>query len=369
LRRAAGLVVAGVLLGALARDIGPSRLNLSAAGYAALDGWTRDRVAEAVPPFSRSCARVSTRPDADLFDPVAHRSEFGRIAAWGPICREASRLPADNDAAAHRFFEAEFAPVVVADYDESEGLFTGYFEIELNGSRRRDPRFHTPLYRRPPDQALQTRYSRAEIENGALPPDLALVWVDDPIAAFFLAIEGSGKVHLGDGTTLRLGYDGQNGRGYVSIGRILVERGEIARDQLTMAALRAWMVRHPAAGQALRRQDPSYVFFREIRGPGPMGAEQVVLTPRRSLAVDPAYIPFGVPIWLEAVGRYPPHRGLHRLMIAQDAGGAIKGPVRGDVFWGTGAEPGKQAGEMNARGRYFMLLPRAIADRVVAQAN
>jgi membrane-bound lytic murein transglycosylase A len=129
-----------------------------------------------------------------------------------------------------------------------------------------------------------------------------------------------------------------------------------------MAAIRDWMVRHPAAGETLRRQDPSYVFFRELRKNGPLGAEQVVLTPGRSIAVDPVYIPFGVPIWLDAKERYRPDRARRRLMVAQDAGGAIKGPVRGDFFWGTGADAGKEAGEMDAIGRYFVLLPRAAVD-------
>jgi membrane-bound lytic murein transglycosylase A len=144
---------------------------------------------------------------------------------------------------------------------------------------------------------------------------------------------------------------------------LLVERGEIARGRLTAAAIRDWMVRRPAAADSLRRENPSYVFFRELHGDGPLGAEQVVLTARRSIAVDPSYIPFGVPIWLDAEERYRSDHGRHRLLVAQDAGGAIKGPVRGDVFWGTGAEAGREAGAMNARGRYFVLLPRAAIDR------
>src|SRR5262249_37746243 len=136
----------------------------------------------------------------------------------------------------------------------------------------------------------------------------------------------------------------------------------------SMAAIREWMIRHPAAGESLRREDPSYIFFRELKKDGPLGAEQVVLTPRRSMAIDPAYIPFGVPVWLDAEERYRPDQVRHRLMVAQDAGGAIKGAVRGDLFWGTGADAGKEAGEMNAIGRYFVLLPRVAVDRSVDRA-
>lgn len=254
--------------------------------------------------------------------------------------------------------------MAVADYGDEHGLFTGYFEIELRGSRRRGGRFQTPIYRRPPEPGLQTRYSRAEIAEGALAGrGLAIVWVDDPIDAFFLQIQGSGKVQVDGGRSIRLAYDGENGRAYVPVGRLLIERGQIPRAALSMAAIRAWMTKDPQAGERLRREDPSYVFFRELRGAGPVGAEQVVLTPGRSIAVDPAYIPLGVPVWLEAGEGYRPAADLRRLVIAQDTGGAIKGPVRGDLFWGTGAEAGREAGGMDARGKAFVLVPRRVAQR------
>jgi membrane-bound lytic murein transglycosylase A len=332
-----------------------------------LGGWAEDRMAAAVPAFLRSCTLFLRRPDSAPFDSVSRRMNFGRIGDWRPPCREAKTLVAGSDAAARQFFAASFVPMAVADYGENGGLFTGYFEIELQGSRKCQGRFRTPIYRRPPDPDLETRYSRAEIDDGALSGHgLVLVWIDDPIGAFFLQIQGAGKVRLGNGAVIRLGYDGQNGRPYVAVGRLLVERGEIRRDKLTMVAIRDWMTQHPMAGEALRREDPSYVFFRELRGPGPVGAERVVLTPRRSIAIDPSFIPLGVPIWLEAEEQYLPGESLRRLVVAQDTGGAIKGPVRGDLFWGTGDDAGKKAGEMDASGRYFVLLPRAVAERYAA---
>jgi len=278
-------------------------------------------------------------------------------------------VPAGDDAAARRFFETEFVPMAVADYGEHEGLFTGYFEIELNGSRHRHGRYQTPIYRRPPDLGSGPRYSRAEIEDGALAGrGLELLWVDDPIDAFFLQIQGSGRVRLEDGREIRVGYDGQNGLPYVPVGRLLIEHGRIARDKLTMASIRAWMRDHSEAGAVLRREDPSYVFFRVVKGDGPIGAERVVLTPERSLAVDRAYIPLGVPIWLEADEQFVPNERVRRLVVAQDTGGAIKGPVRGDLFWGAGSAAGSRAGEMDARGRYYLLLPRGLADRLAVEA-
>ena len=292
-------------------------------------------------------------------------ADFGRVSDWQALCREAATLPSDDDAAARRFFESYFVPMAVSDYGATEGLFTGYFEIELNGSRRRHGRYQTPLYRKPPDFGSKPQPSRAEIEDGALAGrGLELLWVDDPIDAFFLQIQGSGRVRLSRGSTVRVAYDGQNGHPYVAVGRLLIERGIISRYKLTMAAIRTWMQRFPEAGAALRRENPSYTFFREIKGDGPIGAEGVVLTPERSLAVDRAFIGLGTPIWLAADERFVPNDSVRRLVIAQDTGGVIKGPVRGDLFCGTGADAGSQAGAMNASGRYYVLLPRNVAQRL-----
>ena len=295
-------------------------------------------------------------------------ADFGRVGDWGVLCQAAEELPVGDDAEARRFFETGFVPMAVADYGATQGLFTGYYEIELNGSRQRRGPYQTPIYRKPPDLGSAPRHTRAEIEDGALAGHgLELLWVDDPIDAFFLQIQGSGRVKLSSGGTLRVGYDGQNGYPYVPIGRLLIERGVIPRDKLTMTTIRAWMQQYPDAGAALRRENPSYVFFREIRGDGPIGAEAVVLTPERSVAVDHAFIGLGIPIWLEAEERFAPAKSVHRLMVAQDTGGAIKGPVRGDIFWGTGNAAASRAGIMNARGRYYLLLPRSVASRLAPE--
>jgi len=294
-------------------------------------------------------------------------ADYGKVGAWRALCQAATALPPEDDAAARRFFETSFIPLAVADYGASEGLFTGYYEIELNGSRQRRGRYQTPIYRRPSAPGAATRYSRAEIEDGALAGrGLELLWVDDPIDAFFLEIQGSGRVRLKDGGTVRVGYDGQNGQPYVPVGPLLVERGVMPRSQTTMMAIHDWMSQHPAGGAALRRENPSYVFFRELSDDGPIGAEGVVLTAERSLAVDRAFIGLGIPIWLEADERFASAHSVRRLVVAQDIGGAIKGSVRGDLFWGTGNAAASRAGVMNARGRYFLLLPRDIAGRLTA---
>lgn len=369
LGHAGSLVVAGLLALALVRDSGPERLTLVPTGFDQLAGWSEDRVSAAVPVFLRSCTRFLVRADAAPFDAAPGGADAGRVGDWRALCAAARALSADDDTAARRFFETRFRPVAVADYGDVDGLFTGYFEIELNGARHRHGRYQTPIYRRPPDLGAAPDLTRARIEDGALAGrGLELFWVDNPIDAFFLQIQGSGRILLHDGRTVRVGYDGQNGQPYVAVGRLLVERGAVPRDKVTMAAIRQWMVQHPKAADALCREDPSYVFFREIHGDGPVGAEHVVLTPERSLAVDPAFVPLGVPIWIMADERFAPGQRVRGLVVAQDTGGAIKGPVRGDFFWGTGDIAGGRAGAMNARGRYYLLLPRNVADRLSAEA-
>jgi len=358
------VVVVGILAIALGRDGGPGRFSLEPVGFDRLSGWTQDRLSAALPVFLKSCARVLTRADVAPLDAAATSVDFGRVGDWRAVCESAAALPPGDDAAARQFFDTGFIPFAVADYGTPEGLFTGYYEIELNGSRQRHGRYQAPLYRKPPDLGPQPP-TRAEIEDGALTGrGLEFLWVDDPIDAFFLQIQGSGRVRLSGGGTLRVGYDGQNGHPYVPVGRLLIERGVIPRDKLTMPAILSWMKRYPEAGAALRRENPSYVFFREVKGDGPIGAEGVVLSAERSIAVDRAFIALGIPVWLEADERFVATDGVRRLVVAQDTGGAIKGPVRGDVFWGTGDVAGARAGVMNASGRYYLLLPRGVARRL-----
>jgi membrane-bound lytic murein transglycosylase A len=336
------------------------KLTLLPVSFAMLTGWSDDNIAGAVPAFLKSCGAFLTRGDTQALDAKATAGDFGTVGEWRGLCDRAAALPS-AERAAKDFFETNFVPMLAGNLGDSNGRFTGYFEIALNGSRRQGELFQTPIYRHPPNPAA---YSRAEIEDGALAHrGLELAWVDDPVGAFFLAIQGSGQIRLKDGGTIRVGYDGANGRPNIVIGRLLVERGEIPLPEVTMDSIRAWITAHGAAGVALMRENPSYVFFKEIAGDGPLGSEGVVLTARRSLAVDRVFIPLGMPIWLDAQERFLP--GAERgLVIAQDTGGAIKGPVRGDLFWGSDAAAAIAAGRMNAAGRYYLLLPKTVAARV-----
>ncbi len=349
----------------------PDHLTLAPARFDDLSQWNEDTQAAALAAFARSCAVLAKAPPATTIGAA------GRAADWQAPC---AALPAAaDDAAARHFFETWFRPWQAGNNGATEGLFTGYYEPELDGARQRGGTFTIPLLRRPPDLVmvelglfrpawrgeriagrvvdgrLRPYDSRAQIEDGALDRyHLAFLWVDDPVAAFFLQIQGSGRVRLRDGRIVRVGYDGQNGWPYVAIGRLLVARGELSRDAVSMQSIRAWLEAHPERGRALMAENPSYVFFREVAGDGPIGSEGVVLTPGRSLAVDPGFVPLGVPVFLDAGD------GLRRLMVAQDTGGAIRGPVRGDVFWGAGAEAESRAGAMRQRGDYYLLLPKSV---------
>ncbi|MBC8157716.1 MAG: MltA domain-containing protein, partial [Alphaproteobacteria bacterium] len=202
--------------------------------------------------------------------------------------------------------------------------------------------------------------SRGEIVGGALQnKGLELMWVDDPVDAFFLHIQGSGRVAMTDGRVVRIGYAGDNGHKYVSIGRELIARGTIPREKLSMQSIRAWITNNPVRGDNLMAQNPRYIFFRELPGKeGPIGAEGVALTPERSLAIDKKFVPLGVPLWLTTIDPLNPNKAFNRLMVTQDTGSAIVGAVRGDIFFGFGDEAARRAGNMKAKGRYYLLLPK-----------
>jgi len=303
---------------------------------------------------------------------------------WQPACADAATLSAPDQAALKQFFERAFALYAVVNPDGSaEGLITGYYEPVLHGSRRQSAKYRQPVYGVPDDllvvdlsdvypdlKNLRLRgridgrrvvpyYTRAEIDAGKAPvAGREILWVEDSMELFFLQVQGSGKVVLDTGEVVRVSYADQNGHPYRSVGRILVERGELTLDQASMQGIKAWAARNPDKVTDLLDNNASYIFFREqpANGPGPNGALGIALTPGRSLAVDPRAVPLGAPVFLSAT--WPnSQQPLNRLMVAQDTGGAIKGAVRADFYWGSGDEAGAKAGRMRQTGRMWALLP------------
>lgn len=323
----------------------------------------------------------------------------GLARDWREPCAAVAAAPAGDDRAARATLEAWFVPFAATNNGNAQGLFTGYYEPELRGSRARGGAYTVPLYGRPGDLVtvdlglfreelkgqriagrvrsgtLRPYATRAEIEAGALDGlaredggPLELVWVDDSVDAFFLHIQGSGRIVLEDGSIIRVGFAAQNGHPYVAIGRELVARGVMTREQVSMQSIRAWLGANPGDARELMNRNPSFVFFRPLTPPvssmdGPLGSEGVPLTPGRSLAVDRNFLAMGVPVWLDAADPLDSRQRVRRLMVAQDTGGAIRGPVRGDVFWGFGADAAERAGRMRSAGRYWILLPRDTAAR------
>ncbi|MGH7089340.1 MAG: murein transglycosylase A [Stellaceae bacterium] len=364
------------------RPPAPPRLTLEPTAFESLPGWQNDDMADAIAAFLRSCAALTA---LDPKTPLGPKSIAGTAGDWRMPCATAQTLGAAPGAAVRRFFENAFVPWRLGNNGNDQGLFTGYFEPELQGALARGGAYQTPLLKRPPDlvsvnlglfrpdwrgertagRVVKGRLvpypTRAQIERGVLDKEgLALLWVSDPVDAFILEIQGSGRVRLADGSYVNVGFDGQNGRAYVPIGRLLVERGALRREDASLASIRSWLAAHPGDAGKLMDENPSYVFFRVVKGEAPIGAEGVALTAGRSLAIDPTFLPLGVPLWLDLAQNGVVTRCL---VIAQDTGGAIRGPVRGDLFLGFGAAAEAKAGTMRADGAYYLLLPRAVSLR------
>lgn len=373
----------------------PPAIVFQPARFADLPGYSADRVTEALPALTRSCARMMLRNERGLDS----HDRYGTGNDWKPFCTALSTLPPGDDAALRRLVERELQPVAVIGDGKPEGLFTGYYEPLVRGSRQKQGMYTTPLYRQPPDLVqvdlgefrdslkgqriagrvrdgrLRPYEDRGQIDAGALANrNLELVWLDDASDAFFLQVQGSGLVQLDNGEKLRVGFAAQNGHPYVAIGRVMIDRGTLTREDVSMQAIRGWLRANPDAAPELLRQNPSYVFFRELPAPkddldGPPGAQGVALVPGRSLAVDRSHFALGLPLWVAATR--PAETGsenvpFQRLMVAQDTGGAIRGAVRGDVFWGAGARAENIAGRMKHPGRAWLLLPKAVATKLVA---
>ena len=330
---------------------------------AALSGWHEDDHAAALGAFLVSCPTLLAR---DPTGPLGGTLGAGETADWQRVCSTALATP---PARAKAFFERHFIALPQeAAPGQYDGLFTGYYEPLLQGSRWPSPRYRYPLHRAPTD--LQRRrgqplLARAAIDRGALAREgLELVWVDDPIGKFFLQIQGSGQVELPNGERIRVGYAGQNGHSYYAIGRHLIDTGYVPVELMSMQVIDSWLRTAPSEqAWGLMHRNPSYVFFRELgpvaTTPGPLGAMSLPVTPGRSLAVDRSYTPLGSLVWVETTAPLPDGpRPLRRLMVAQDVGGAIRGPVRGDVFWGAGREAEYAAGHMKEPGRLWQLVPR-----------
>ncbi len=369
---------------ALKEEVKPE-LGLTQSSFDTLLGWNQDNLKTAAFAFEKSCMRIlKGNPDKKM----GALEQAGTYADWRGVCAKFVNAKTWSSDTFRAFIEENFTPYLASantsGTSEAQGLFTGYYEASLRGSKTRSEQYNIPLYARPDDLVmvqlgefrdelkgqriagrltdgnLKPYESREEIVDGNWPHnDKVLVWVDDAVDAFFVQIQGSGVVQLEEGGVMRIGYAGQNGHPYYAIGRELIAREHLTKENVSMQSIRAWLAANPDQADEVMNTNKSYVFFRSL-DEGPIGGEGVVLTAGRSLAVDRSLWAYGMPFWVELQN---PAAGVtveRRLMIAQDTGGAIRGPVRGDVFWGYGEKAEAIAGQMKAKGRYWVLLPKGL---------
>jgi len=353
----------------------PPLLKLTRGDFSTLPGWKNISLETALASFQRGCAVLMQKPDAT---PMGGAGYAGTVADWRGVCAAAQGDP-------RAFFQNNFTPYVV----EGDALFTGYYEPEIRGRRTRGGTFQTPVYGIPDDLVradlglfnpkLQGEHisgrldghrlvpyaTRAEI-NAKAPPAPVLFYTDDPVAFFFLQIQGSGRAVFEDGRTARIAYAGENGQPYTAIGRTLIADGALTREEVSLQSIRAWLAAHPDRAQSVMETDKSYIFFQErpIGDPalGSTGSLGAALTPLASIAVDARLHALGAPFYVAADGPDP----LHGLLIAQDTGGAIRGAPRADIFFGFGPDAERRAGLMKAPGKFYVLLPKALAERLGA---
>ena len=395
------LMLGPFLLSGCATPSGPPALSLRRLAFTDLNGWQQDHVGEILPVLLAECERLGRLPvDTPLIDlpPAGQPADAAgavqppveapeaiaaasRAGLFRPACRAARALPSSDDTTVRRYMETWFLPYEASDRGNVQANLTGYFEPEFPGALSESPDTPVPVYGRPADlvtvanpvpgqppvtgrvQARQVvPYStRAQIDQGALHGrNLEILWLHSPIDLFFMQVQGAGRVRLPMGQIVRVGYAGRNGQPYTPLGRVLIDRHQLAPDGVSMQSIRGWLEAHPADAQEMMEQNRNYVFFRALDdiapNQGPPGALGLALTPRRSAAVDRRFIPLGVPMFVETT--LPSGAPLDRLLLAQDLGTDIVGPTRADLFFGWGPDAERDAGAMHAGGRIVVLLPR-----------
>jgi membrane-bound lytic murein transglycosylase A len=361
-------------------------LTLTEVTFAELPGWANDHHAAAIPSLLRSCERIAQLADGA---PVGHDGHGGKAGQWRKVCAAAAKLPAGDDAAARAMLEAELVPHRAAGRTGPDGKMTAYFVQELRASRKRGGKFQHPIYGRPSDLVMidlskhikdahgrriwgrlvggevVPHFTRAEVRKGALAKQhLELMYADDPVDVLFAHIEGSAKAVMDDGAVVWLEFAGKNGRAYRGVGGVLKAMGELtAPGSGTMPGIRAWFAANPKRFDEVVDQVHSFVYFSESKHAGAVGSQMVVLTGKRSMAIDRAFIAHGTPIWVDTrvpVAGKPGTQPWQQLLIAQDTGGGILGAVRGDLYWGDDAEAAEVGGRMGGPGRYWLLLPKGV---------
>ncbi len=353
-------------------------ITLKKISFNLLPGWNGANVKKSLLAFQMSCKTFLKQ------DPT-HRvgSQHIKLQAkdWHPACRAALSIDSNFEVSARTFFEKWFYPIEFAKKQPIHGLFTGYYMPQVKGNLTRTEQFHTPIYGMPGEQALResklknrnksgtfAHYTRAEIDHGALNNKAPVIaWIKSPVERLFLEIEGSGVIKLASGKSLYLGYAGENGAPYTSIGHVLIKKGVMTKDNASKGAIKRYLESQPKEGNTILHKNRSFVFFQNLKKPMALGAKEMALTPGYSLAIDKEWIPLGAPLWLTTKipdKQHDNEKEFQRLMIAQDTGGAINGLMRGDIYWGSGKKATFLGEHMKNKGRYWLLLPKRAFKRL-----
>lgn len=338
-----------------------SSIQTTPTSFSALQGWTAENQAQALVSIKKSCAVIEKRPASKVLN--ANFPQAGAVKNWLPACKAARATPVNNDVAAKAFFERYFTPFILTNNGSPEAEFTGYYVSSFKVSPVKKAPYIYPIYGLPSaikSNPTKKYFTRSEIEQGALGNTApVLYWATNPIDVFFLHVQGSGALLMPDGRLEYVGFAGRNNQPYFPIGRELVRRGILTQKTVTMQTIRAWMEENPSQARALMNLNTSYIFFKkQPADKSVLGAMGVSLTAEHSIAIDPAYLPYGVPLWLNAEPNDRIPFALNRLVITQDTGAAIKGALRGDFFWGIGEKAAHYAGHMHSKGTLTILLPR-----------
>jgi len=335
-------------------------IKLEKTEFSQLQGWQIDNHQEALATFNKSCKHAKSKLNVQIFASVPN---YTLKNEWDKICKLSSKQQSKNHGA-KSFFEKNFVPYLVSDKKGAKGLFTGYYEVTIEGSATKTSKHKHPIYLH--SKVHNLKLPRSKIEKGALKnKNLEIAYVADKVGLFFMHIQGSGKIKLSPNTYIKLGYAGQNGYEYYAIGNYLTQNNLIDKNSASAESIIKWLHDNPKEADKVMHLNESYVFFKQRKEHDPVGAMGIEVTPMRSLAVDRKFIPLGIPLWLETT--YPrysksdPDKAFNRIMIAQDVGGAIKGAVRGDIFFGSSRQAEKYAWYMKNKGKYFILVPKEIA--------
>ncbi|KTC86197.1 membrane-bound lytic murein transglycosylase (MltA) family protein [Legionella cincinnatiensis] len=343
-------------------------IALTKVSFEELPGWDQADVKKSLLAFQTSC-KVFLKQEPS--HPIGTRHINLKARDWYPVCKAALAFDSTSEDSAKIFFEKWFHPIELKQRNPSQSLFTGYYMPRIKGNLKKSPKYNTPIYGMPKD-GYTTSYTRAQIDNGALKKKAPVIaWIHSPAERLFLEIEGAGVIQLPNGENIYLGYAGENGAPYTSIAKIMIKQGIMSRDTASKAAIIRYLEEHPKKAKDILHKNKSFVFFEDVKKPMALGAQGMALTPGYSLAVDKKWIPLGAPLWLDTTRpdkNQEDEKQLQRLMIAQDTGGAIRGFMRGDIYWGSGKLATFLGEHMKNEGQYWLLLPKYIFNRLAKKS-